>query len=245
MQLQGDPTPLQVLQGRICSLNAISLDRSLSREGFCADARAAGEAVAQAKQLAAEHMENKSNPHSVTKAQVGLGNADNTSDLDKPVSAAQEEAIAAAKKAGTDAAAAAKKAADKAQTGADQAQTAADTAKAAAEQAREAAQSAQAAAEAAQAEAEKKTAWFTASVTLEKDGWRGTEQTVAVPGVTEAAEQPIFVTPAEESREAYGDFGVRPVGQGADTLTFSCEAVPERAISLNIVGFTLPGEAAL
>lgn len=39
------------------------------------------------------HLANKENPHSVTKAQVGLGNADNTSDIDKPVSTAQEAAI--------------------------------------------------------------------------------------------------------------------------------------------------------
>ncbi|WP_293009542.1 MULTISPECIES: hypothetical protein [unclassified Oscillibacter] len=37
------------------------------------------------------------NPHSVTKAQVGLGNCDNTADTDKPVSVAQTAAIATAK----------------------------------------------------------------------------------------------------------------------------------------------------
>lgn len=47
------------------------------------------------------HLANKSNPHSVTKAQVGLGNASNTSDADKPVSTAQAVAIADAKAAGT------------------------------------------------------------------------------------------------------------------------------------------------
>ena len=35
-----------------------------------------------------QHMEDKNNPHTVTKAQVGLGNADNTADMDKPVSKA-------------------------------------------------------------------------------------------------------------------------------------------------------------
>lgn len=43
------------------------------------------------------------NPHSVTKAQVGLGNVDNTSDNNKPVSTAQATAIADAKQAGTNA----------------------------------------------------------------------------------------------------------------------------------------------
>ena len=48
-----------------------------------------------------QHIANKSNPHRVTKAQVGLGNADNTSDANKPVSTAQASAIADAKAAGT------------------------------------------------------------------------------------------------------------------------------------------------
>lgn len=47
------------------------------------------------------HIANKSNPHGVTKSQVGLGNASNTSDADKPVSTAQAAAIANAKAAGT------------------------------------------------------------------------------------------------------------------------------------------------
>lgn len=49
------------------------------------------------------HIANKSNPHGVTKAQVGLGNVNNTSDADKPVSTAQATAIADAKAAGTNA----------------------------------------------------------------------------------------------------------------------------------------------
>jgi methylphosphotriester-DNA--protein-cysteine methyltransferase len=47
------------------------------------------------------HIANKSNPHEVTKSQVGLGNASNTSDANKPVSTAQAAAIADAKAAGT------------------------------------------------------------------------------------------------------------------------------------------------
>ena len=49
------------------------------------------------------HIGNKSNPHRVTKAQVGLGNVNNTSDADKPVSTDQATAIADAKAAGTNA----------------------------------------------------------------------------------------------------------------------------------------------
>lgn len=39
------------------------------------------------------HIGNKSNPHGVTKAQVGLGNVDNTSDANKPVSTLQQAAL--------------------------------------------------------------------------------------------------------------------------------------------------------
>ena len=39
------------------------------------------------------HIANKANPHQVTKAQVGLGNVDNTADIDKPVSSAVNSAI--------------------------------------------------------------------------------------------------------------------------------------------------------
>ncbi len=39
------------------------------------------------------HISNKSNPHGVTKSQVGLGNVDNTTDKNKPVSTSQQVAI--------------------------------------------------------------------------------------------------------------------------------------------------------
>ena len=39
------------------------------------------------------HIADSNNPHSVTKAQVGLGNVDNTSDANKPVSTAQQAAL--------------------------------------------------------------------------------------------------------------------------------------------------------
>lgn len=39
------------------------------------------------------HISNQQNPHNVTKAQVGLGNADNTSDMDKPISTATQSAL--------------------------------------------------------------------------------------------------------------------------------------------------------
>lgn len=47
------------------------------------------------------HIGNRSNPHNVTKAQVGLGNVQNLAPADMPVSTAQAAAIADAKAAGT------------------------------------------------------------------------------------------------------------------------------------------------
>lgn len=44
-------------------------------------------------QALAAHIADKDNPHTVTKAQVGLGNCDNTSDLDKPISTATQVAL--------------------------------------------------------------------------------------------------------------------------------------------------------
>lgn len=73
---------------------------SLAQETAIADAKKAG-TDAQANLTA--HINNKENPHKVTKGQIGLGEVDNTSDINKPISTAQATAIADAKKAGTDA----------------------------------------------------------------------------------------------------------------------------------------------
>ena len=240
--MQYKQTPLQVLTGRIRSLNSISVDRTLTVDGGSADAKAAGDGIREAKQMALDHTQRTDNPHALTRSQLDLENVDNTADLDKPVSTAQEAAIAEARKAGTDAANAAQAAAANAQTSADRAQTSADGAQAAAEAAQATADTARSAAEAARAAADSRTSWFTAAVTLVKTGWQGRSQTVTVPGVTAEERQPIFVAPAEESREAYTDFGIRATAQGADAITFSCAEVPEGDIGLNIVGFTLQKE---
>lgn len=49
--------------------------------------------IANANTKINNHTTNKNNPHSVTKSQIGLGNVDNTSDKQKPVSTAQANAI--------------------------------------------------------------------------------------------------------------------------------------------------------
>lgn len=55
------------------------------------------------KESLGAHIGNKSNPHNVTKAQIGLGNVQNLAPADMPVSTAQAAAIADAKAAGTEA----------------------------------------------------------------------------------------------------------------------------------------------
>lgn len=59
-------------------------------EGALTEAKAAGET---ASTNLTTHIDNKENPHGVTAAQVGLGNVNNTSDNDKPVSTAQQTAL--------------------------------------------------------------------------------------------------------------------------------------------------------
>ena len=74
----------------------------LNNSSFTADQWAAinsgatSEAIAQISTntgTISEHIADTSNPHEVTKAQVGLGNVDNTSDLDKPISTATQTAL--------------------------------------------------------------------------------------------------------------------------------------------------------
>lgn len=46
-----------------------------------------------ARQAISDHEADVNNPHSVTKNQIGLGNVDNTSDADKPISTAAQTAL--------------------------------------------------------------------------------------------------------------------------------------------------------
>jgi hypothetical protein len=48
-----------------------------------------------------QHVTNTANPHSTTKAQVGLGNVDNTSDVNKPISSATQTALNGKQPTGT------------------------------------------------------------------------------------------------------------------------------------------------
>ena len=76
--------------------NTSDKDKPISTEQATAiaDAKKAG---TDAQFNVSNHIADTQNPHKVTKAQIDLGNVDNTSDADKPISTAQATAIAEAK----------------------------------------------------------------------------------------------------------------------------------------------------
>ena len=82
-------TTIVTRAGKGSALTHAEMDGNLTALRDTADAAATGGALTT-------HTGNTANPHGVTKAQVGLGNVDNTADTDKPVSTAQAAAIAGA-----------------------------------------------------------------------------------------------------------------------------------------------------
>lgn len=86
------------ITNRTNAINALRTELKTYVDDLIADT---GSDVTALEAKVNNHIANKSNPHTVTKTQVGLGNVNNTSDADKPVSTAQATAIADAKAAGT------------------------------------------------------------------------------------------------------------------------------------------------
>lgn len=77
-----------VADSEISKLEALNSQSDL--EKAIADAKKAG---TDAQTNLDTHTASTSNPHKVTKVQVGLGNVDNTSDIDKPISTATQSAL--------------------------------------------------------------------------------------------------------------------------------------------------------
>lgn len=86
------------ITNRTNAINALRTELKTYVDDLIADT---GSDVTALETKVNNHIANKSNPHTVTKTQVELGNVNNTSDADKPVSTAQATAIADAKAAGT------------------------------------------------------------------------------------------------------------------------------------------------
>jgi hypothetical protein len=86
------------ITNRTNAINALRTELKTYVDDLIADT---GSDVTALETKVNNHIANKSNPHAVTKIQVGLGNVNDTSDANKPVSTAQATAIADAKAAGT------------------------------------------------------------------------------------------------------------------------------------------------
>jgi hypothetical protein len=71
------------------NVTSTNTDKPLSAK----QGKALNDSIASVSGVINTHVGNTSNPHNVSKAQVGLGNVDNTSDANKPVSTAQATAI--------------------------------------------------------------------------------------------------------------------------------------------------------
>lgn len=72
--------------GLMSSSDKTKLDRLKDQAGITSD-------IDAVQTNLETHINNKSNPHKVTKDQVGLGNVDNTSDANKPISTATQTAL--------------------------------------------------------------------------------------------------------------------------------------------------------
>lgn len=81
------------LEGELRMGGSVALDSTLTLTNAAAQAKAAGDAINAVREIADKHVADIKNPHGVTKEQLGLGNVDNTSDSNKPVSKAQSAAI--------------------------------------------------------------------------------------------------------------------------------------------------------
>lgn len=217
-----------VLDGKIARAHPYSLDKTLTVEGAAAEAKVTGEAIEAAKAEAKNHADSRENPHGVTKAQVGLGNVDNTSDSEKPVSVLQAEAIADAKQTGANA----QLVADNAMLAAETAQTTADDAQTAADNAMNKAEEAKTIAENALASSGGKAVIVTRTVQVFYVDWQNNSQTVNVEGVT--ADNTVIVSPAPDSYKTYTENGVVCTAQGDGTLTFKCDSAPDD-MTVNVV----------
>ena len=99
--ITGLESALSGLDGRLTAeiSRAVTTEELLSDAIDAEETRATGVEDTLSSQISANHQEitnhvtDKNNPHEVTKAQVGLGNVDNTSDLDKPISTATQTAL--------------------------------------------------------------------------------------------------------------------------------------------------------
>lgn len=73
----------------------------------------------------------------------------------------------------------------------------------------------------------------TATITLTTAGWSNNSQTVTVQGVTTS--NIVIVNPAPASYDEYVIDNIRCTGQDANSLTFTCDFVPNEAITVSVI----------
>ena len=72
------------------------------------------------------------------------------------------------------------------------------------------------------------------TISLEASGWQSNQKTITVEGIT--TENIVLLSPASKAdADTWTAAGVWCTGQGANSLTFSCESVPSSAIGLNLM----------
>lgn len=100
-----DTAELSTLTGRVTDVegdvSAILLGSQADKDSFAEIVTLINSVDTTNDTAFGAHVANTSNPHSVTKAQVGLGNVDNTSDASKPISTATQTALDSKQAAGT------------------------------------------------------------------------------------------------------------------------------------------------
>lgn len=71
------------------------------------------------------------------------------------------------------------------------------------------------------------------AVTLIAASWSNNVQTVSATGVTTSNN--VVIAPAPASQDDYVAAGIKCTAQGAGTLTFSCSAVPDSGLTVNVL----------
>lgn len=90
--LVGDPLYPEIIDNYVLKVEGYSLTKNDLTDILKGDYDGAVAWIIANESSLLAHLADTNNPHGVTKAQVGLGNVDNTSDLEKPVSTAQATA---------------------------------------------------------------------------------------------------------------------------------------------------------
>lgn len=229
-----------VLGGKIAKAHPYQLDKTLTVDGAGAEAQATGKAINEAKKTATDHIDKTDNPHKVTKEQVGLGNVDNTSDSEKPVSKLQQEAIDNVQK----------KIAEehidnhdnphnvsKEQVGLGNVDNTSDLDKPVSNLQQEAINEAKTAAESAYALANYKTSAHVIMLRLDPTQWSDNKQHITVEGLK--YNDLVFLSPHTSSSDEYLKCGVVGLTMNADDICFKCNKVPTNELNVICGYFTL------